>query len=593
MLDKEDIQSFKNYTKYIPSSKEIINLRDDIFSILPILKYFINKKNITNPEELKTCISNFADAVFDDFSSTSYIDSRLYEIQTIESILKNPDIITKIYPSIKDSPNNHIIYNSNSLRSQRLVLINALDELSILENFSKKYGITATTNPNNVVIYGQDALKLKELTKLAINIAKQKSMPQKISTILEKQLNECTNFTKEQLIDSLTAIRNFLYGTGILGNYISFYEITSKKFGFSDLDYEFTTSSCNKDSLGLLESFSKEFLQSLSLDNLCYLHTFWCNRFAKECNSFQFAFSAIDSIDLWQDIIDDNTNFNLPDDILCAALQKNLFMSKLLTKTFNIHQENISLQEIKGKDPSASLTKDYSNYFCQLDNYIGKDYKAFFSNYLQGRNNLLADISFANYFSNLKMFAYQKKKTTIFPMIKSLLIKPSLKNWGLIRNEMIDGKSFDSLALNKNNVLVAFDVPGFNMPFRFHVNKDNLKDLAIQSTSNGLLPEYQGADDFIVNNEIVPTNIIMPIPKRHKKIITEAISSDNSNPHLWAHFRSLINGKLPEHFIKITKNNKNQVLSSRLPICYTNIQTGKRYQKIDNKFTELEDGNVR
>lgn len=593
MLDKEDIQNFRNYTKYIPTAKDLINLREDIYSVLPITRYFIDKNNITDPEELKACIKGLADAVFDDFSSTGYIDSRLYEIQAIENILKNPGIITRLYPSVKNSPNNHLVYNSNSSRSQRLVLINALDELSILEKFAKNYGITATTNPGSVVILGQDSSKLKKLIKLAIKVEKQKSMPQKVSTFLEEQLNESTNFAKEQLINSLIAIRDFLYGTGTLGNYISSYETTSKKFGFQDLDYEFTTNSCNKDSLGLLESFSKEFLQNLSLDDLCYLNTFWCNRFAKACNSFQFAFSAIDSIGLWQDIIDNNTNFNLPDNVLCAALQKNMFMSKLLGKSFNIHQKSISSQEVKGENPSDSLTKDYFNYYYQLNNYIGKDYAEFFSNNLEGENNLLANVSFANYFSNLKMFAYQKKETTIFPMIKSLLNKPSLKNWGIIRNEILAGETFDSFALNKNNVLVAFDVPGFNMPFRFHISKDTLKDLAIQSPTKGLLPEYQGSEDFIVNNEVIPTNIIMPIPKRHKKIIIEETSKDNSNPHLWAHFNSLINGKLPEHFIKITRNNKNQVLTSRLPVCYTNIQTGKRYQKTGNKYTELEDGNVR
>lgn len=593
MLDKEDIQNFRNYTKYIPTAKDLINLREDIYSVLPITRYFIDKNNITDPEELKACIKGLADAVFDDFSSTGYIDSRLYEIQAIENILKNPGIITRLYPSVKNSPNNHLVYNSNSSRSQRLVLINALDELSILEKFAKNYGITATTNPGSVVILGQDSSKIKKLVKLAIKVEKQKSMPQKVSAFLEEQLNESTNFAKEQLINSLIAIRDFLYGTGTLGNYISSYETTSKKFGFQDLDYEFTTNSSNKDSLGLLESFSKEYLQNLSLDDLCYLNTFWCNRFAKECNSFQFAFSAIDSIGLWQDIIDNNTNFTLPDNVLCAALQKNMFISKLLGKSFTIHQKSISSQEVKGEDTSDLLTKDYYGYYTQLDNYIGKDYTAFFADNLDGENNLLANLSFASYFSNLKMFAYQKKETTVFPMIKGLLNKPSLKNWGIIRNEILAGETFDSFAINKNNVLVAFDVPGFNMPFRFHISKDTLKDLAIQSPTNGLLPEYQGSEDFIVNNEVIPANIIMPIPKRHKKIIAEETSKDNSNPHLWAHFSSLINGKLPEHFVQITKNKKKQFLSSRVPIYYTNIQTGKRYQKVGSKFTELEEENVR
>ena len=50
MLDKEDIQNFRNYTKYIPTAKDLINLREDIYSVLPITRYFIDKNNITDPE---------------------------------------------------------------------------------------------------------------------------------------------------------------------------------------------------------------------------------------------------------------------------------------------------------------------------------------------------------------------------------------------------------------------------------------------------------------------------------------------------------------------------------------------------------------
>lgn len=167
--------------------------------------------------------------------------------------------------------------------------------------------------------------------------------------------------------------------------------------------------------------------------------------------------------------------------------------------------------------------------------------------------------------------------------------RPYVKNWGIIRNELEDGYKYDSINAGRSMVLVAFDVQGFNMPFRFHIGKDLLQDLAQSNNPNCLVPEYQGADDFIVNSEIIPSNIIMPIPKRHKKIIMENATSDCPNKNLWEHFYFLMNGKFPSHLMETVQKGKNKSISSRLPIHYTNLKTGEQYLHKNNKFIELED----
>lgn len=161
------------------------------------------------------------------------------------------------------------------------------------------------------------------------------------------------------------------------------------------------------------------------------------HRFAKECSCFNLTFSAMDSLDLWKKILDGQTSFNLPDKALVATYQKSHYIYQLLSDTFNLHQNHLTSAELKkGTYFDEPMTKDYTAYYTQLHNFIGKDYATLFSGSLHGENDFLADVAFAAPFVNLEKYAYRKKVTSIEPIIKNMLDNPHCKNWGLIRNEL-------------------------------------------------------------------------------------------------------------------------------------------------------------
>ena len=229
-----------------------------------------------------------------------------------------------------------------------------------------------------------------------------------------------------------------------------------------------------------------------------------------------------------------------------------------------------------------------------MNSVIGPEYTNFFAKSLAWcKNDLMSDVSLVSPFANLELMTYRKKQFIIQPLIKIILDDSHCKNWGIIRNEYKNnnGYFYDSINANRSMVLVAFDIEGFNMPFRFHVPKDALTDIVCLSTGDYLLPEYQGADDFIINNEVIPTNIIMPIPKRNKNIIMENAKKDD-NKNFWEHLYFLANGTFPKHLTQPVKS-KNKVNNMRLPITYTNLITGKRYIKNNNKFIEVDDSYAR
>lgn len=594
MLDKTIVQRFNSAKNFIPPAYSISNLREGLNFYIPIIQAFIKKYEITDTAELKDTLEIFVDEIFDTCSKYSYVDSSIYELQAINSILRDIGFITQNYPLLKDKPNTHTVYTSNLERSKKLALINAIDEVSIIEATAEKIGFTPGMNPKDIDIEGVSPEDAKLFLSLASKILSKKTINDKIIEMLKNQKKGCEDRIKESQISFLEALHRYFRGFGLLESYLAKYQNECISSGTSSLKYDFSTLQFDKDSVGLDDAFCEDYLNSLDAEELCFLSAFWCNRFAKEATRMDKAFSAINSLDLWQDIIDGKTQFSPSESSLVSALQKYTFLSDLLGESFLLHQKYVFTKEVEqGSNFSDSLSRDYTSFYRQVNKQIGEAYASYFSKELHSDNNFLMDSIFSAPFTNLRTFAYYKKDTTLVPIVKGLLANPHLKNWGIIRNEFLDNGVFVDSVAQGPKVLLGFDVEGFNRPFRFHMKKDDLMDI-LKCQGNGYtFPEYQGSQDFIVNNRLLKSSIIMPIPKRHRPIIREG-TKNGPNKDLWEHLYFLTNGKFPPHLMQETPSTSNgKPILSRQPVIYTDLRTGKRYTKKQNNYVEVGEDNVR
>ena len=594
MLDKTIVQRFNSAKNFIPPAYSISNLREGLNFYIPIIQAFIKKYEITDTAELKDTLEIFVDEIFDTCSKYSYVDSSIYELQAINSILRDIGFITQNYPLLKDKPNTHTVYTSNLERSKKLALINAIDEVSIIEATAEKIGFTPGMNQKDVDIEGVSPEDAKLFLSLASKILSKKTINDKIIEMLKNQKKGCEDRIKESQISFLEALHRYFRGFGLLESYLAKYQNECISSGTSSLKYDFSTLQFDKDSVGLDDAFCEDYLKSLNAEELCFLSAFWCNRFAKEATHMDKAFSAINSLDLWQDIIDGKTQFSPSESSLVSALQKYTFLSDLLGESFLLHQKYVFTKEVEqGSNFSDSLSRDYTSFYRQVNKQIGEAYASYFSKELHSDNNFLMDSIFSAPFTNLRTFAYYKKDTTLVPIVKGLLANPHLKNWGIIRNEFLDNGVFVDSVAQGPKVLLGFDVEGFNRPFRFHMKKDDLMDI-LKCQGNGYtFPEYQGSQDFIVNNRLLKSSIIMPIPKRHRPIIREG-TKNGPNKDLWEHLYFLTNGKFPPHLMQETPSTSNgKPILSRQPVIYTDLRTGKRYTKKQNNYVEVGEDNVR
>ena len=419
MLDKTIVQRFNSAKNFIPPAYSISNLREGLNFYIPIIQAFIKKYEITDTAELKDTLEIFVDEIFDTCSKYSYVDSSIYELQAINSILRDIGFITQNYPLLKDKPNTHTVYTSNLERSKKLALINAIDEVSIIEATAEKIGFTPGMNPKDIDIEGVSPEDAKLFLSLASKILSKKTINDKIIEMLKNQKKGCEDRIKESQISFLEALHRYFRGFGLLESYLAKYQNECISSGTSSLKYDFSTLQFDKDSVGLDDAFCEDYLKSLNAEELCFLSAFWCNRFAKEATRMDKAFSAINSLDLWQDIIDGKTQFSPSESSLVSALQKYTFLSDLLGESFLLHQKYVFTKEVEqGSNFSDSLSRDYTSFYRQVNKQIGEAYASYFSKELHSDNNFLMDSIFSAPFTNLRTFAYYKKDTTLVPIVK-------------------------------------------------------------------------------------------------------------------------------------------------------------------------------
>lgn len=596
MINQAHIRQFYFSKKYVPSDKELLNLQDSMQKYIVIARYLAQDPNVNTPNKLKEKVCSFISFILDGFATDGFIDARLYEIQAIKKLLKNPKYISNHYKAAKENPTTRSLYTADMDAAVSIALSQAISELERIETFAADNGLTSSTNFNTLLITSDNLEEAKKHIKLTLNILQQNNSVDKIKIVLENRLSKVEDFVKQKQIASLEVIASFFNTFRLTNTYFASYQATSKKFGFADLNYELSSNSFTKDTVGLLESFSPEFLNTLSLNDLCFLNSFWCNRFAKECTDMQKAFTAINDLDLWETLMTKNEYINLPEDALIASCQKSKFIAKLLSETFNMCQRNVFNEEQKQGHSINSITHDYTRFYQELGNAISDEYQNHFSQSLNGENDFLKDVAFASPFVNLQKFIYQKKSNIVEPLIRDMLETKHLKNWGIIRKEYSkekNGNSIDVFDTKRPFALVAFDIEGFNMPFRLHLSRETLLDLAKVSTNSSLIPEYQGFEDFIVNNQLIPSNIIMPIQKKHKDVIISNSRKEGANKNLWEHFYFLMNGKFPPHLTQEIAKSKKNVVASRIPIVYTDLLTGKRYTKQKENYVEVNDNDGR
>lgn len=288
---------------------------------------------------------------------------------------------------------------------------------------------------------------------------------------------------------------------------------------------------------------------------------------------------AIDTLDLWEEAKNEG-KIELGNEELNALKNKINCLDNISSRLFEeiINQENAKRDNSNKEQGYKEI--DVTGKIARIDRHSGKEYKLIFDERLENsKNSLERDLAIYKSIANIRDNVYLIRECSFSTLLYSLIQQKSSKNFGVIKNEYIDGKYVNKL--NSKYVLIGIDYEGFNMPIKFHVNKANLIDTLKSFFGNSIIQEYEGGEDFIVGKELIATNLLMPIPKRHKKVINELYkqSKGKKNEKFVSHIRFLKEpgmGKYPKHLMeqKVTPKWVRYVLK---PKNYIELQTGDEF----------------
>lgn len=532
-----------------PKEKAIIKRNIEIE--IKYIQQIIEQNPEINEEELKTKVISQMYEEQEQYVKSAHISGKYYQIEAISKLLKDRELLKDLYYKLKDNEEykqkddkylKTIIYSSNHKESCKKAVEEALRVFWQYKGKYKNLEKELKKENNNKK---KKTNKISPADRIIKGIARSGEIPtlECITDILKGVQEIAGEEIKESHIKAMEFIGDKFKRYNLLERYKKENDRNLRGYELGEYTYELTTSRFTKDEIGIEEVFSKEFLEKIDLEELSALSTFWQNRYAKECKNMGEALFAIDTLDLWKKIIK-GKKIEIKDEEVNLIYSKNKCLEEVSTMLLRSISENnkITKQEDKERGYCIATGDRETETIVKQE---AKNYKQIFDLKLKNiPNDLESDLglykSILNYTDNI----YQIRNGNFCAMIRNLVDSKNSLNWGIIEDENDKVKS-------DNYILIGIDFEGFNMPIRLHIKNELLRNILKTYNGETKLPLYEGAYDFVKNNELLPTNILMPLQRRHKQVINsknKEENEDSKNKSLIEHLRFLSDSsKYPEH----------------------------------------------
>lgn len=539
-----------------------------------VSRYLQKEYSDFDATEVEDIIFKDLEKIIKEFSDIGNLRGRYFELIAAREIVQDKEFIKKTAEEIKDKKiDEDSLYYTNNFNRNKKVYIKQIwkNHKDIDDKYIKR-----------IEEFVEDTSKSKKIDPKTKSIQKRAKMfvgmPDEI--IYENAKYQIPNIEKElkeEIIKIMEFLGDFFNKFNLLERYVTKHSSNMIGMDCLSLRYELSTNNFELDNIGAKELFSRKFLEKLNVDQLLVLNMFYQNRFSKEIATIGEAIFAIDTLNLWEDA-KNNGLIQLDSEKINGLKNK---MSCLDNISLRLVDEIMNQEKSKTNPLEDGYREvDISDKLDRIYKHNGKDYKDIFDKILpDSLNSLDRDLEIFKSIVNIRDNVYAMRERDFSTFLYSLIKQKSSKNFGIIRNEFVNGKFIDKL--NSKYILLGIDYEGFNMPIRMHINKSNLIDVLNLAFGNSIIQEYEGAEDFVVANELISTSLLMPIPRSHKKAINEMYkkSKGKKNEKFISHIRFLKEpgmGKFPKHLMH-AKNTPKGIKYIMKPKRYIDLQNGQKY----------------
>ena len=559
-----------NFVKRTTNNK-ILEVSSARKSLNTLRQYVIYLKKYFNENE------NIRDVIYEEFIADTYDYLKIAgteRIQLQENALKilssNPTLLKQVYDDVKDIDLEKVDFDKESDKFEQggrkcaefqmemllvelrekvkmsKVIENTLDEKSVEDcfEFEKKL---MKENPINIE-------KKSDIKKdSTIHIKNEFDLIKDIVLYGHKEI-------EKQLIDreknGLKIAGKFLEKYGFLEEEIQQQNEDYKRLDFKNMCYKYETEGITED-IGLKNIFTDEYIDTLSLEQLTVLNAFWQNRVTKCVSEIKKGIFIVDSLNLWDNIEDENNINQISDEILLGTVLK----MKLLDNVAEKARKDID--EYKESENYRYARYDYEK---NITGDFKGNYKFTFDNILPDSNNdFLKDIDCCQLIRNNIKIIYETKEAMIRALLLQINHNSKITNWGYIPEDKIDDDNF---------VLIGIDYPGFNLPLKLHMRKKNIMQFFDETKSDAIIPIYEGEKDMMYKGRRLTTKIYMPLTEQRESEIIAKNKTINTVDLKYNYIRHLGN----------LINKKSKKISKMYTHEYIDLNTMQRGIKLNGKF---------
>ena len=149
------------------------------------------------------------------------------------------------------------------------------------------------------------------------------------------------------------------------------------------------------------------------------------------------------------------------------------------------------------------------------------DYNAEYNRY-DGDNMLIEDLKRLVHADNFQIF-YEYKDGLIDVLLNSIISARININWGIQPSD-----EFGFVDEN-NQIILSFDLPGYNAPISCHANLDKVIKTIVNLTNDTIVPLYLGGDQLVYESNFTDRHYSTYIPFKLSKEQKEALKADSMN----------------------------------------------------------------
>ena len=416
---------------------------------------------------------------------------------------------------------------------------------------------------------------------------------------LEEQVKLLYGELKSNYVESVLRVSENMDRLGLLERYCDRHNSLMQRMGLSGLSYSYEKD--EKGDTSVRSFFQRENIEKMDIYKLSMLNAFLINRYTKALEGINQTFFIVNELGLWTQIRaakpnkDGKISIDIDEKNLEALYKKMNFLSVTLEELMDDCSGNSTDENTHNVTMENGVTRSYVKFdvnekIKELEEILGGQYREYFGELLpESANNFGVDFDDYRVLRNAEMNTYRIKD---FNMISALFnlyqVKGLSKNWGVIPE--------DRPIKDSNMILLSFDIEGFNMPVRLHIDKETIIEFLKSNQGTTKMPMYDGASDFTFYDKNLGTQILMPLFMKQKKALKEynEKAAEGSQVKRFLNHVAFLkdDSKYPEHLKvdTVTKQNGKVFLRKGRPLRrFIDLETGEIFrEEKDGSLTKID-----